>query len=193
MKIKDIPEVQIKLLNLIKKWGIKFENQKNILPNFNDIYKRLKSNGVEFPEYNGSDYNKYFNNINNNNDPFYYMDDLKNILKVENFQHKYRRLVDYLLNMNENIKLANELIDIKDKEKLQEIIEILENGKEMLKETIIGGRLKDEKLMIYTLGTSDDINNTILRKEQLDRGLNKIQNFKSYFEIKNIFPRNNII
>ena len=66
MKIKDIPEVQIKLLNLIKKWGIKFENQKNILPNFSDIYKRLKSNGVEFPEYNGSDYNKYFNNINNN-------------------------------------------------------------------------------------------------------------------------------
>ena len=181
MKIKDIPEVQIKLLNLIKKWGIKFENQKNILPNFSDIYKRLKSNGVEFPEYNGSDYNKYFNNINNNNDPFYYIDDLKNILKVENFQHKYRRLVDYLLNMNENIKLANELIDIKDKEKLQEIIEILENGKEMLKETIIGGRLKDEKLMTYTLGTSDDINNTILRKEQLDRGLNKIQNFKSYF------------
>ena len=193
MKIKDIPEVQIKLLNLIKKWGIKFENQKNILPNFSDIYKRLKSNGVEFPEYNGSDHNKYFNKINNNNDPFYYMNDLKNILKVENFQHKYRRLVDYLLNMNENIKLANELIDIKDKEKLQEIIEILENGKEMLKETIIGGRLKDEKLMIYTLGTSDDINNTLLRKEQLDRGLNKIQNFKSYFEIKNIFPRNNII
>jgi len=193
LKIKDIPEVQIKLLNLIKKWGIKFENQKNILPNFSDIYKRLKSNGIEFPEYNGSDYNKYFNNINNNNDPFYYMNDLKNILKVENFQHKYRRLVDYLLNMNENIKLANELIDIKDKEKLQEIIEILENGKEMLKETIIGGRLKDEKLMTYTLGTSDDINNTILRKEQLDRSLNKIQNFKSYFEIKNIFPRNNII
>ena len=195
LKIKDIPEVQIKLLYLIKKWGIKFENQKNILPNFSDIYIRLKENGIEFPEYNGTDYKKYFNsdNIIINNEPFYYFDNLKNILKVENFQHKYRRLVDYLLNMNENIKLANELIDIKDNDKLQEIIEILENGKDMLKETIIGGRLKDEKLMTYTLGTADDINNTILRKEQLDKGLNKIQKFKSYFEIKNIFPRNNII
>ena len=195
LKIRDIPEVQKKLLNLLKKWGIKFENQKNILPNFSDIYIRLKENGIEFPEYNGTDYKKYFNsdNIIINNDPFYYFDNLKNILKVENFQHKYRRLVDYLLNMNENIKLANELIDIKDNDKLQEIIEILENGKDMLKETIIGGRLKDEKLMTYTLGTADDINNTILRKEQLDKGLNKIQKFKSYFEIKNIFPRNNFI
>ena len=195
LKIRDIPEVQKKLLNLLKKWGIKFENQKNILPNFSDIYIRLKENGIEFPEYNGTDYKKYFNsdNIIINNDPFYYFDNLKNILKVENFQHKYRRLVDYLLNMNENIKLANELIDIKDNDKLQEIIEILENGKDMLKETIIGGRLKDEKLMTYTLGTADDINNTILRKEQLDKGLNKIQKFKSYFEIKNIFPWNNII
>ena len=192
LKIKEIPEVQKKLLNLLKKWGIKFENQKNILPNFSDIYIRLKANGIEFPEYNGTDYKKYFNsdNIIINNDPFYYFDNLKNILKVENFQHKYRRLVDYLLNMNENIKLANELIDIKDNDKLQEIIEILENGKDMLKETIIGGRLKDEKLMTYTLGTADDINNTILRKEQLDKGFTNIQKFKSYFEINNIFPKN---
>ena len=90
MKIRDIPEVQKKLLNLLKKWGIKFENQKNILPNFSDIYIRLKENGIEFPEYNGTDYKKYFNsdNIIINNDPFYYFDNLKNILKVENFQHK---------------------------------------------------------------------------------------------------------
>ena len=170
---------------MIKKWGLKFEEQKNIIPNYSDIYNRLKDNGVEFPEYNGPDYNIYFpknfisteeeknnykdeninnnvnNNDNNNEDSFYYFEELKKILKEENFQHKYRRLVAFLLKMNENIKLANELIDIKEKEKLKEIIEILENGKEMLKETIIGGRLKDEKLMTYTLGTSDDINNTI--------------------------------
>ena len=63
LKIKGIPDVQLKLLHLIKKWGIKFENQKDVLPNFNDIYKRLNTNGVEFPEYNQPDYNKYF--INN--------------------------------------------------------------------------------------------------------------------------------
>ena len=153
----------------------------------------MKENGIEFPEYNGTDYKKYFNsdNIIINNDPFYYFDNLKNILKVENFQHKYRRLVDYLLNMNENIKLANELIDIKDNDKLQEIIEILENGKDMLKETIIGGRLKDEKLMDYTLGTTEDIKSTISRKEEFDKGINDIPKFESHFEKHKIFIRKN--
>ena len=190
LKIKNIAEVQLKLLHLIEKWGKKFENQKNVVPNFNDIYNRLKTNGIEFPEYNESDYKKYFNNVNKENkDTFYYFEYLKNILKVENFQHKYRRLVDYLLNMNENIKLANELIDLKNKEQLNEIIETLEKGNEVLKDTIIGGRLKDEKLMVYTLGTTEDISSTISRKEELDRGISDIQKFISYFEKNNTFAK----
>ena len=182
LKIKDIAEVQIKLLHLIEKWGRAFENQKKIIHNFSDIYTRLKSGGIEFPIYTGSDYNKYFLN-----DSFYYFDELKNILKVENFHHKYRRLVDYLLNMNEKIKLANELIDIGDNEQLDEIIDILDKGKDMLKDTIISGRLKDEKLMEYTLGTNEDISNTILRKEELDKGLIDVRQFVSYFEKNNTF------
>jgi len=188
LKIKNIAEVQLKLLHLIEKWGKKFESQKNILPNFNDIYIRLKTNNIEFPEYNESNYKKYFNKANKDNkDSFYYFEDLRNILKVENFQHKYRRLVDYLLNMNENIKLANELIDVKNKEQLNEIIDSLEKGNEVLKDTIIGGRLKDEKLMVYTLGTTEDIGSTISRKEELDKGINDIERFISYFEKNNIF------
>ena len=190
LKIKNIAEVQLKLLHLIEKWGKKFENQKNVVPNFNDIYNRLKTNGIEFPEYNESDYKIYFNNVNKENkDTFYYFEYLKNILKVENFQHKYRRLVDYLLNMNENIKLANELIDLKNKEELNEIIDTLEKGNEVLKDTIIGGRLKDEKLMVYTLGTTEDISSTISRKEELDRGISDIQKFISYFEKNNTFVK----
>ena len=184
LKIKDIPDVQIKLLYLLKKWGIKFEPQKNIIPNFNDIYTRLKTNGVEFQDYNEPDYNKYFIK---NNESFYYFEKLKGILKEENFEHKYRRLVDYLLNMNEKIKLANELIDIGDNEQLDEIIDLLDKGKDMLKDTIISGRLKDEKLMEYTLGTNEDISNTILRKEELDKGLIDVRQYVSYFEKNNTF------
>ena len=43
--------------------------------------------------------------------------------------------------MNEKIKLANELIDIGDNEQLDEIIDLLDKGKDMLKDTIISGRL----------------------------------------------------
>lgn len=50
IKSKDIPEVQNKVLGLIEKWGIKFESQKDILPNFFETYKTFKSLNVSFPE-----------------------------------------------------------------------------------------------------------------------------------------------
>ena len=34
LRTKDIPEVQMKLLGLIQKWGLNFEDKKNVLPNF---------------------------------------------------------------------------------------------------------------------------------------------------------------
>ena len=215
LKIKDIPEVQIKLLSLIQKWGIKFEEQKNIISNFSDIYNRLKNNGVEFPKYNGTDYNIYLskkeeekNNIdipneindnkdniniynNNEDDTFYYIEYLRNILKEENFQHKYRRLVAFLLKMNENVKKANEYIDLREINKLTEIINILNEGNTTLKDTIIGGRLKDEKLMDFALATNEDIKNTISRGGDLKKGINDIDKFISSFEKDDLIPRNN--
>ena len=49
LKLKDAPEVQVKILYLIRKWGLKFEGQKDILPNFYETYNTLKNNGVVFP------------------------------------------------------------------------------------------------------------------------------------------------
>ena len=210
LKVKDIPNVQIKLLSLIQKWGVKFEQQKNVIPNFYDIYDRLKNGGVEFPIYNGTDYNLYFSNnneifenkaknevnINNNKnndnteDPFFYFEYLKNILKEENFHHKYRRLVAFLLKMNENIKLANNYIDLKEKNKLQEIINILTEGYTTLSYNITGGRLKDEKLMEYALDTNEDIKKTLSREDDFRKGNNDIPKFISSFE--NLLTQRNL-
>jgi len=46
---KEAKNIQIKILYLIKKWGTIFENQKDKLPNFYEIYNDLKKNGCEFP------------------------------------------------------------------------------------------------------------------------------------------------
>ena len=199
LKVKNIPHVQIKLLALIKKWGLKFEDKKIIIPNFYDIYFRLNNNGVEFPLYNGTDYNIYFitegKNIDkkiqeklNEKDSFYYFESLKKILKEDNFEHKYRRLVSFLLKLNENIKLANEYIDLKDRTNLNEIINILQEGNSTLINTITGGRLKDDKLMEYTLGTIEDINKTLERDEELKNN-EEISKFISYFEINSLIPK----
>ncbi len=47
----DFKEVYNKTLYLIKKWGSRFENQKDILPNFYEVYMHLKNNKVQFPEF----------------------------------------------------------------------------------------------------------------------------------------------
>jgi len=50
LRLRDAPEVQVKILYLIQKWGQRFESSKDILPNFVETYKTLKNNNVIFPE-----------------------------------------------------------------------------------------------------------------------------------------------
>jgi hypothetical protein len=66
LKTKDSPEVQFKILTLIKKWGVRFENKRDILPNFFETYNSLMKNGVEFPENLDSTYYQYLNDSTSN-------------------------------------------------------------------------------------------------------------------------------
>lgn len=50
LKSKEFPELQYKILSLIKKWGMKFENKRDILPNFFETYNSLRNNKVVFPD-----------------------------------------------------------------------------------------------------------------------------------------------
>lgn len=59
LKTRDAPEVQEKILYLIQKWGVRFESQKEILPNFTEVYNSLKKSGVVFPDENLCEYPKY--------------------------------------------------------------------------------------------------------------------------------------
>ena len=40
LRTRDIPEVQMKLLGLIQKWGLNFEDKRSALPNFYSVYKK---------------------------------------------------------------------------------------------------------------------------------------------------------
>ena len=206
LRTKDIPEVQMKLLGLIQKWGLNFEDKKSALPNFFSVYNKLRMNNVQFPSNYESNYQVYIDNDNINkknydknsdednkeeesdkedNEIFYYMDSLKDVLKVPNFEHKYRRLVNFLVKMHDNIQMANLLIDNREHGGLKEIINTLREGNNTLIDTIQGGRLKDEKLMEITLGTTEDINQTLGRDEDIKNGY-KPNKFKSYFVVNNV-------
>ena len=204
----------MKLLGLIQKWGLNFEDKKSALPNFYSVYNKLRNSNVQFPNDFESSYQIYLSNTNsssnynkNNYDDrndeyenensdkddgetFYYMESLKNKLKVPNFEHKYRRLVNFLVKMHENIQMANLLIDSRERSGLKDIINTLREGNNTLIDTISGGRLKDEKLMEITLGTTEDINQTLNRDEDVKNGY-KPKKFTSYFVLNNVIPIRN--
>ena len=153
---------------------------------------------------NTNDYNKiednkfndkYNEDIEENNDEydsnengeFAYIESIKNKLKASNFEHKYRRLVAYLAKMHDNIKIANIAIDKRNLNNLKDAINTIKKGNKTLIDTIGSGRLKDEKLMEITLGTTEDINQTLAREEEMKSG-NKPNKFVSYFVLNEIIP-----
>ena len=49
LRIKQIPPpIVAKILNLIQKWAIRFNDQKDILPLFNVVYEELQKRGFKF-------------------------------------------------------------------------------------------------------------------------------------------------
>ena len=219
LKTQNDAEIQTKLLQIIQNWGNGFQNKKDVVPNFFKIYNKFQMNGVVFPPKEQPNYYNYISKINTNpinykheeieepkevkedNDEdnnefeentnnFEYIESIKNKLKVSNFESKYRRLVTFLVNMHNNIKIANVLIDRRDFAKLKDSINTIKKGNKTLIDTISSGRLKDEKLMEITLATTEDISQTLSREEEIKKG-NRPNNFTSSFVINEIIPIGN--
>ena len=216
LKSKNDIEIENRLLELIQKWGIDFEDKKEVIPNFYKIYNKFKSEGVEFPLLEFPNYYKnIFNseppipndanknydfednikndnsgnagenqkgngNNNDNNNDFSYIEIIKNKLKESNFEEKYKKLVLFLINMNKMIKLANTYINERKTNELEGIINELKNGNKTIIDTISSGSLQNEKLMGITLGITEDVNQTLLREEEMRKG-NNPNKFISYF------------
>jgi hypothetical protein len=59
LKTRGTPTTQEKILYLLKKWGLKFEKNKDIIPTFSDLYEQLKNNNAVFPNITTPPYKKY--------------------------------------------------------------------------------------------------------------------------------------
>ena len=144
LKVQNSSEIQNKLLQLLQKWGLYFEKKKVVIPNFYKIYNKFKENGVKFPyqeelnnykytlnsqafiQKNKDNFEDIFENENiqddGNEKDFSYQPFIKNQLDALNFEIKYRRIVVFLLNIQDNIKWANLFIN---KRKLNELEETI--------------------------------------------------------------------
>ena len=209
LKSRAVPSIQMKVLGLIKKWGMKYSNG---IPtaNFANIYQNLMKSGVFFPNDYQSSYQQYIkiskpvnkplppvysnpsppvvNKKVSNEVDFDYVENIKFSLNPSKYEHKYKKLVKYLGTMVENIALANEIIDnLKPGEmddSLKEVVHTLRSGNNRIIETVDSGRLKDPKLMSITIDVQEDINRTMTRWEFLKNRM-KPDPFLSIFIEKN--------
>lgn len=59
LKTRGAPITQERILYLLKKWGMKFEKNKDIIPTFTDLYDQLKRSNTVFPNITSPPYKKY--------------------------------------------------------------------------------------------------------------------------------------
>ena len=211
-KTRTEEEVQTKILYLIKKWAGKFQKYNTIIPNFFSTYENLKNNDVTFPRDIDSTYEKYLQgqgvqsgfgdgeskkpkdekNISSNKT---YVRDINVDLRTTSYEKKYKRLVNKLDDLTQQIQDANVYMDIAKggnfDDELRGICDDLETGKKQLVDTIESGKLKDENLMEISLKIQDDINSTLKRWDDVKNGRIP-QPFKSsFFEQRENSSNNN--
>lgn len=187
LKSRDSPQIQVKILGLIKKWGNKFESSSDILPNFLQIYKSLSSNGVNFPSNFSSNYNKYlksgsttkiteFKDCSNNPVSSNYEKD-KDLsiepvkLNSKNFKSKFKKFIDEMNIVIENIQLANQIIDASSigeqiDDSLRTIMLNLKNCEDSLIKAI-QTQISDEAVLAECFKLNDDLNTTRERYNML--------------------------
>jgi hypothetical protein len=78
----------MKLLGLIQKWGLNFEDKRSALPNFYSVYNKLRNSNVQFPNDFESNYQIY---VSNNSKSNYYK---------SNNNNNYDKKNDYYENEN---------------------------------------------------------------------------------------------
>ena len=193
LRAQNDEQIKLKILSLIKKWGILFQSKRNKIPNFSDIYESLQKNGVVFPDNYIVSYQKYIGNILDNESSikeefiFDYLESLKEVLMPEKYEKKYSKLLSYLKLLVENIAFANDLMNYNLIEGVNDIIKSIKKGNNSLIKTMESGKINNANLKEITLGVSKDINNTSNRFEKLTNQ-GQIEPFISYFiENKNFF------
>lgn len=67
LKNRGAPFTQERILYLLKKWGLKFEKNKDIIPTFTDLFDQLKKNNTVFPSITVPPYRKYVYSEDENN------------------------------------------------------------------------------------------------------------------------------
>ena len=139
---------------------MRFQNEKDILPLYSDLYTALKSKGFKFPQYQQAP-------------PKSNRVDAKTV-KMD-VPEQYKKLLEDMNLVKGNINLTNQMIDTSKPKDLQEadnpINDLISTLKEMepkMMEMIT--TIENDKMMNVCLIVNDDLQKTFSRYEKLKKG-----------------------
>ena len=195
--------IKLKILGLIKKWGLLFENKKNKIPNFSQIYKNLYQNGIVFPDNFISSYQKYLsdtplydNNNYDNNNNIDNNDNNNNYNNINNNNNNNNNKEEYVFDYVESMKeiLDPSKFDTKYINLIKYLIFMIENisfGNELIdnqkKEDLneVMNNLKNGNKKLIDVIEKGKVHNEYLMEicigvnDDTNRTLNRIDNFNT--------------
>ena len=187
-KFQNIPSLRnsINIFKNLKKNNVNFPNSlKNSYQNY-----LHKSKTLNYSKHNQYPFNNYNDNQNKNSNTEYlvskksripsrpedYITNINLHLNENNFNHKYKRLVNKLEELTFLIQEINVKIEqnknMDNNQNLKDSYEKLKEGQLKIINSIEGNRLEDEKLMSICINVNEDIIMTFDRYERYLKGEN---------------------
>ena len=168
LNTKDVSQqVKKKILQLIQNWGIRFEDDNDVLPLFSTVYGKLKSRNLPFADEDEA--RRQVMLLKEALDGKAAMPDGKPLDKKHT---KLRKDLEVVIG---NIVLANEMIDAHDidddvdqNDALVSLIQSLRTFENKIVEII--AKIKNDHVMHLALTTNDDMQKTLKRYTKLERG-----------------------
>lgn len=165
---KDVSQqVKKKILQLIQHWGLRFEDDSDVLPLFSNVYTALKSKNLPFADENEA--RQAVRQLKDALEGKAAMPDNKPLDK------KHSKLKKDLEVVIGNIVLTNEMIDAHDVDQevdtndaLISLVQSLVSFENKILEII--GKIKNDTVMHIALTTNDDLQRTMKRYKKLEHG-----------------------
>jgi len=156
-----------KILQLIQNWGLRFEEDSDVLPLFSNVYNALKQKALPFP--NEDEAKVAVNRLKDALEGNAPMPDSKPLDK------KHSKLRKDLVVVIENVVLTNEMIDAHDlayevdeNDALISLVETLRSFEHKIMELI--EKIKNDEVMHLALLTNDDLQKTLRRFKKVEHG-----------------------
>ena len=165
---KDVSQqVKKKILQLIQHWGLRFEDDSDVLPLFSNVYAALKQRSLPFPSEDEA--RQQVNKLKDALEGKAPMPESKPLDK------KHKKLKKDLEVVIENIVLTNEMIDahdpddeVEDNDALVSIVQVVRSFENKIMELI--EKIKHDEVMSMALQTNDDLQKTLKRYKRVEHG-----------------------